>query len=120
LETLKISTIVLKYCKNCDGMLIEEEDFEKLISYNVDPLSTFNPYYLRFIHDHPRDNRKKSHLHSCPICKEAMSIINYKKQSGVILDICEEHGIWLDGGELQQIIEWYAVGGDKKGREYNH
>jgi len=22
--------------------------------------------------------------------------------------------IWLDGGGLQQIIEWYDVGGDKK------
>jgi len=31
-----------------------------------------------------------------------------------LLDICEEDGIWLDGGELRQIIEWYEVGGDKK------
>ena len=43
-----------------------------------------------------------------------MAVVNYKKQSGVIIDICEEHGIWIDGGELRQIIEWYAVGGDKK------
>lgn len=114
LETLKTSTFVLEYCKTCDGILIAEEQFEKLVSYKVDQSSIFNPYYLRFIHDHPRDNRKKSQYHPCPLCKEMMSVVNYKKQSGVIVDICEEHGIWLDGGELQQIVEWYAVGGDKK------
>ena len=43
-----------------------------------------------------------------------MSIVNYKNCSGVILDVCEEHGIWLDGGELRQIMDWYEVGGDKK------
>ena len=114
LEKLDTSSVTLEYCKSCDGVLLEEEEFEKLISYNVDPLSPFNPYYLRFIHDHPRDNRKKSQFHPCPICQEMMSVVNYKKESGVLIDICEEHGIWLDGGELQQIVEWYAVGGDKK------
>lgn len=117
LETLKTSTLILEYCKECDGVLIEEEEFENLISYKLNSGTSFNPYYLRFIQDHPRDNRKKSQFHSCPICKEIMSVINYKKQSGVLVDICEEHGIWLDGGELQQIVEWYAVGGDKKDRK---
>ena len=114
LETLKTSTVVLEYCKECDGVLITEEEFEKLIAYKIDPLSTFNPYYLRFIQDHPRDNRKKPQFHPCPICQESMAVVNYKKKSGVIIDICEEHGIWLDGGELRQIVEWYAVGGNKK------
>jgi len=111
---LKIATVTLEYCEQCDGMLITEENFTKLLAYKVNPLSQFNPYYLRFIQDHPRDNRKKSQFHPCPICQESMKVINYKKNSGVLLDICEEHGIWLDGGELQQIIEWYAVGGDKR------
>ena len=114
LEELQTSNVSLKYCKECDGILIAEEEFEKLIAYKVDPTSKLNPYYLRFIQDHPRDNRKKSQVHPCPICQETMAVVNYKKQSGVIIDICEEHGIWLDGGELQQIVEWYAVGGDKK------
>lgn len=118
LEIFKSPTLTLEYCKVCDGLLISEEEFEKLIAYNINPLSSFNPYYLRFIHDHPRDNRKKSQFHPCPICKELMSVINYKKSSGILLDVCEEHGFWLDGGELQQIIEWYAVGGEKKEKNY--
>ena len=114
LETIKDATVTLAYCSQCDGILIEEEEFEKLIEYRVNPSNKFNPLYLRFIQDHPRDNRKKAQFHNCPICSESMSIINYKKQSGIILDACEEHGVWLDGGELRQIIEWYEVGGEKK------
>jgi len=116
LKELENGSMTLEYCLKCDGIFIEEEAFEKLIEYKAHPTNQFNPYYLRFIQDHPRDNRKKTQFHNCPVCKEIMHVINYKKQSGILLDICEEHGIWLDGGELQQIIEWYAVGGNKKTR----
>jgi len=117
LEEFRDSTLFLEYCSRCDGILIKEEEFERLINYKTDPTNQFNPHYLRFVQDHPRDNRKKSKFQNCPVCKEIMSVINYKKNSGILLDICEEHGVWLDGGELQQIIDWYAVGGAKKNQE---
>jgi len=116
LENISNKTLSLEYCSKCDGVLIEEEEFEKLIEYKINPNNQINPHYLRFIQDHPRDKRKKSQFQNCPVCHELMSVINYKKSSGVLLDICEEHGIWLDGGELRQIIDWYGVGGDKKNR----
>ena len=114
LESITIKILSLEYCSKCDGVLVEEEEFEKLIEYKVNPMNQFNPHYLRFIQDHPRDNRKKSQFQNCPVCNEQMNVINYKNCSGVILDVCEEHGIWLDGGELRQIMDWYEVGGDKK------
>jgi len=114
LEHLEEKEFSLDYCPKCDGLLIQEKEFENLLSYRADKTRNFNPHYLRFIQDHPRDNRKKAQYHNCPVCREMMSIVNYKNQSGILLDICEEDGIWLDGGELRQIIEWYEVGGDKK------
>ena len=36
---------------------------------------------------------------------------NYLNRSGVIMDLCKEHGLWLDAGELKQIQEWTALGG---------
>ena len=38
----------------------------------------------------------------CPICGEAMDT---KKKRGVAIDVCEEHGVWLDQGEMSKIIE---------------
>jgi hypothetical protein len=36
---------------------------------------------------------------------------NYKRSSGVVLDICHEHGSWLDADELEQIAGFILAGG---------
>jgi len=35
---------------------------------------------------------------------------NYRKKSGVIVDICSEHGVWLDADELEQIAGFILSG----------
>jgi Zn-finger nucleic acid-binding protein len=47
----------------------------------------------------------------CPVCDKFMNRLNFGSRSGVIVDKCKEHGIWLDGGELKQIMEWTKAGG---------
>jgi Zn-finger nucleic acid-binding protein len=39
---------------------------------------------------------------ACPICGESMVI---KRKRGVSIDVCEEHGVWMDRGEMGKIIE---------------
>ena len=36
---------------------------------------------------------------------------NFRKSSGVILDVCGEHGTWLDADELEQITGFILSGG---------
>jgi len=36
---------------------------------------------------------------------------NFGRRSGVVMDVCRDHGTWLDGGELAQIIKWSTAGG---------
>ena len=40
---------------------------------------------------------------ACPICAKPARAINYQYQSGVIINVCMDHGFWLDSGELQRI-----------------
>jgi Zn-finger nucleic acid-binding protein len=37
---------------------------------------------------------------------------NFRKSSGVILDICRGHGVWLDADELEQIAGFLLAGGE--------
>ncbi|MCE9584910.1 MAG: zf-TFIIB domain-containing protein [Planctomycetes bacterium] len=37
----------------------------------------------------------------CPVCKRAMRI---EKKGPVEVDVCGEHGVWLDKGELERIL----------------
>jgi Zn-finger nucleic acid-binding protein len=47
----------------------------------------------------------------CPVCQTLMNRMNYGRSSGVIIDLCAEHGYWLDPGELEKIAKWVATGG---------
>lgn len=51
------------------------------------------------------------HYVRCPICRELMNSRNFGRRSGVLVDICRAHGVWLDGGELRTIAEWWHAGG---------
>lgn len=47
----------------------------------------------------------------CPVCAKLMNRVNFGTKSGVIVDRCKEHGVWLDGGELRHLFEWMKAGG---------
>ncbi|MDF1563432.1 MAG: zf-TFIIB domain-containing protein [Deltaproteobacteria bacterium] len=44
----------------------------------------------------------------CPKCETLMNRTNWEKRSGVIVDWCRAHGIWLDAGEIAQVRSWAA------------
>ena len=50
-----------------------------------------------------REHELNKKIGSCPICNEKMVQEKYK---GVLIDKCSsDHGIWLDGGELEYLIK---------------
>jgi Zn-finger nucleic acid-binding protein len=52
----------------------------------------------------------------CPLCHATMNRANFGKVSGVIVDVCKEHGTWFDGGELTRVVAFAANGGLVKTR----
>ncbi len=38
----------------------------------------------------------------CPVCKQRMKM---EKIESAWVDICAEHGVWLDKGEIEHVIE---------------
>jgi len=40
-----------------------------------------------------------------------MHRVNFGAKSGVVVDRCKNHGVWLDGGELRHLFEWMKLGG---------
>ena len=43
----------------------------------------------------------------CPICKQTMV---EETEYGVSLDVCKDHGVWLDQGELPRIVSFIRSG----------
>ena len=103
------ASLLLEHCPQCDGVFMSEELLEEVVEYYKDSATLSNQQRRQFVIDNPRDNRKAMGYYPCPICSERMQPFNYKRRSGVILELCEADGIWLDGGELFQICEWHLV-----------
>ena len=52
----------------------------------------------------------------CPICRTRMEKERYDEISSSIVDRCpREHGIWLDRGELREIIQTHTKGDGARG-----
>ena len=46
-----------------------------------------------------------------------MNRVNYARRSGVVLDVCKEHGIWFDKDELRRVLAFISEGGLDRARE---
>ncbi len=54
---------------------------------------------------------------ACPQCREPMSRRNHGGSSGVVVDTCRPHGIWLDPSELERVLAWVRSGGAERERQ---
>lgn len=52
----------------------------------------------------------------CPACAKVMNRQNFGRSSGVIVDVCKEHGVFFDAHELTAVLEFVASGGLAKAR----
>lgn len=53
----------------------------------------------------------KVHYVPCPECSQLMNRMNFARCSGVIIDVCKQHGTWFDRDELSRIVEFIHDGG---------
>jgi hypothetical protein len=46
-----------------------------------------------------------------------MHRVNFAHCSGVVIDVCREHGTWFDVNELHRIVQFIRAGGLDRSRE---
>lgn len=97
-------------CGTCHGMFFNPGELQALLDEKTNPLVWLDTVQMQqiatdFGYNHEVVYRK------CPMCAERMSHLNFGGRSGVILDRCGTHGLWVDGGELRQLTEWWRAGG---------
>lgn len=50
-------------------------------------------------------------LARCPECDEVMTPMNFGRRSGIVVDVCRDHGTWFDRGELEAVLAFVRAGG---------
>ena len=117
LEHVTLGGSLVEECRQCGGMWVDARRFEHLCtdaeteargSGTMDGGENAIP--------HVAPERQIRYIH-CPQCDQIMNRVNFGMQSGVVIDVCKGHGIWLDKDELKEIIAYIRAGGMKQTRE---
>lgn len=98
-------------CDKCLGLFFDPGELEALLEATVNNIAGIDHTGLNAINELREPNQYPIAYIKCPVCEKLMHRVNFGAKSGVIVDRCKEHGIWLDGGELRQLFEWMKLGG---------
>ncbi len=63
----------------------------------------------------PQRDPGAKYLH-CPSCDKLMNRKVFGRVSGIIVDVCRDHGVWFDGGELGAVLDFIDRGGLAKAK----
>jgi len=114
LQTISLDaagSLHIERCANCYGLFFDPDEIETLLDSAVAPVVTVNLELLSNINkDRYPKNATVKYL-KCPACQVLMNRVIYGYRSGVIIDQCRSHGIWLDGGQISHLLEWKKAGG---------
>lgn len=103
---------LVERCPRCLGLFFDPGELEALLEKAVTNVHAVDPQRLNEVQCVKRRDEYPVMYIDCPVCRRLMNRVNFGTRSGVIADQCREHGMWLDGGELRQILEWTKAGGN--------
>lgn len=101
---------LIERCDDCLGLFFDPNELETLLEATVTNVFDINMAKLSRIGVVEKNQQETLYV-KCPVCSKVMNRVNFGAKSGVIVDRCKEHGIWLDGGELRHLFEWMKAGG---------
>jgi len=97
-------------CPACLGLFFNPGELETILNDNTNSSVWLDKEGLRQVAAEYGFHNEVVYL-KCPFCAERMSQINFGGTSGVVLDQCGSHGVWVQSTELRRLMEWWRVGG---------
>jgi len=96
-------------CARCLGLWLTTSAFEKICADKEQQSAVLGSASLAG-GDQAQSVSKVTYI-PCPECSQLMNRANFARCSGVIIDLCKQHGIWFDRDELSHIVEFIRAGG---------
>ncbi|MGE5472902.1 MAG: zf-TFIIB domain-containing protein [Ignavibacteriales bacterium] len=105
LEPAEVENIKIEVCPSCDGIWLDKFEITKILHCDFDSIKT-SEISKALEKDKDVSNSKTESI-KCPVCSLPMTNTNYLFNDNIKIDMCSEcYGIWLDDGELKEIINY--------------
>lgn len=109
LELKRKDEVEINACPLCKGLWLNRGVFDVITSES----RVYQEEKLSEEYSRPPLPVKIEYI-PCAKCGKLMVRKNYAHISGVIIDECARHGVWLDNGELEKIRQFILDGGLEK------
>lgn len=112
MDKVAVDDIEIDVCPGCGGTWYDRGELEAYLSAHADSVLPTNSAAVsrsQVAASTLRDTRAQ--YLNCPRCRRLMTRRNYGRVSGVIVDVCGHHGMFIDGDELQRIRDFESSGG---------
>jgi len=106
--TLELADVEIDYCSECGGIWLDAGEMELLLGEPENAKQLLDSFKV--------DSTSPEKLRKCPICDRKMQkvIIGFG-QPKLLIDKCRiGDGLWLDKGELQNILDKAQLDKDNK------
>ena len=105
-------SFTLKECNQCAGIWISAKIFKLLEKKaQAQAASGIHQENIEQISNSAKENSNPTkYYRKCPECEIMMHRKNYAKSSGIVVDVCSDHGIWFDIHELDEILNFIRSG----------
>jgi len=113
-EAVTVGSTSLRECPKCEGIWMDNASFNQICTDREEQSAVLGMATL--LPSQVRADELKVRYYPCPVCKLLMNRVNFSHCSGVIVDICRQHGTWFDKDELRRIVEFIRGGGLDKAR----
>ncbi len=103
----------LMECETCHAMWIDAGTFEHICADRDTQSAVLGQYGSPPAAASAAEVRYRR----CVACGKMMNRINFGRVSGTVIDVCKGHGVFLDPGELHQIVSFLQTGGLDRARQ---
>lgn len=101
-------------CPDCHGVWVDRELIERLgerVESGPPPPSAVDlPAEVRGM-----DPQPPRWFRPCAVCG---ALMDWRACGGVAVDVCSEHGVWFDNGELEPFVAWVQLGQPRSGTHH--
>ena len=106
----RVADVALYECPQCHGLWVPGARFDELIRRAAEARrAAAVPLAPRMHGGNP--NARPIRYRKCPECAAFMLRKNFRRSSGVVIDVCHTHGTWLDADEIEEIAGFILSGG---------